>query len=243
MVGRGANRYLLARKQLPLTYSGGDQFIRKFRRNGLDATMYGNGAAIVALNVQTGLAPTWLALGPTTADAPTAPTLGELGAATQFALSDMIDFSQLANLFNEYQIHKIELHFQMDNAHAYCQGNGSNPNTIPSVYLRYDGNDSTLPAVSNVVQGAADTQYHSLAKPFTFTFYPKCSVQTFSNGVLPSYAAPASTRALWLDTTSPSFNTPHYGVKMWWRNFNYASAVGLSVRIQPTFYVAFRGVR
>lgn len=217
--------------------------LRRIRRNGLDATMYGNGAAVVALNVQTGLAPPWLALGPTTADAPTAPTNGELGAATQFALTDVIDYTQLQNLFNEYQIYKIELHFQMDNAHAYAQGNGNNPNTIPSVYLRYDSNDSTLPAVSNVVQGAGDAQYHSLAKPFTFTFYPRCSVQTFSNGVLPSYAQPSSASSLWLDTNSPSQNTPHYGVKMWWRNFNYASAVGLSVRIQPTFYMRFRRTR
>lgn len=243
VVGRGREQYALAPKHIPVSYTGGDSIIRRFRRFALDTTLYGVGGAVVQTNQATGLAAPWINLGATTNDLPSAPTVGEFGASCQFALTDVLQFAQLRDLFNEFQINKVELMFSMDNAHAFTQGNGGNPNTIPSVYLRYDPNDSVTPATQDLVASSGDCQYHSLAKPFTYTFYPKTAIQIFQNLVAPGFAHPDKTSSLWLDTSPPSNACPHYGVKMWWRNFQYAAQTGLAVRIQPVFHMTFRRTR
>lgn len=131
----------------------------------------------------------------------------------------------------------------MDNAPAYAQGDGNNPNAVPSVYIRYDPNDATTPVSDLVVVNGADTQYRSLMHPFTYTFYPRPAQAMYSGYTSQGYAFPNSNRQLWLDTSPPSNSIEHYGVKMWFRHFNSANQVGLSVRIQPTFYFSMRRVR
>jgi hypothetical protein len=217
---------------------------RRFRRFGLDGSLVGAGVGIVTcLNSSTGIAPPWIALGATSADIPSAPGLVEFGAATQFALTDVIQYAQLQAMFNEYQINKVELKFSLDCAPSFTQGNGGIPNTMPSVYIAYDPNDSTVPAGSDLVMGRSDVQYHSLQRPFTFTFYPRCAQALYVGAVTTGYAAPNSSRSLWLDTSPPSQGTAHYGVKMWFRNFQPGNGSGLVVRIQPIFHMTFRRMR
>lgn len=243
VVGRGGGQYVIPAKRMPVSFSGGDHVVRRFRRMALDTSIYGVAGAVVQTNSATGLGAPWLVLGAGSTDLPSAPSLLEFGASTQFALTDVLLASQLQLLFNEFQINKVELQFHLDNAHAFSQGNGNTPNTIPSVYLRYDPNDSTLPATQEAVASGGDCEYHSLAKPFTYTFYPRMAIQSYANGVLPGFAAPANPGMLWLDTSAPSNSTIHYGVKMWWRNFQSNTATGLVVRVQPIFHMTFRRTR
>lgn len=239
VVGHGREQYSVVPRHLPTTYSGGNTIIRNFRRFALDASLYGTGAGIVAINQATLAAPPWLNLTATTNDVASAATLGELGAACQFQFDNQVAFAKLVAMFNEYQIVKIDLNFSMDNAPSYTQGNGGLPNAIPSVYIAYDSNDSTLPGSQAAVAERGDCEYHQLSKPFTFSLYPKPAVQLYSGGLVPGFAAPNDNKDLWLDVTS-SVATPMYGVKMWWRNFQYAAAAGIQVRIQPVFFIRMR---
>lgn len=211
---------------------------------GTDCTILGLGGGTVGAVYQgTGLQPPWFGLGTPASDTPFAPNLVQFGVATVWRFTDIIDAAQMSNLFNEYQIHKIELQFQMDNAPAYAQGDGNNPNAIPSVYIRYDPNDATIPLADLVVVNGGDTQYRSLRDPFTYTFYPRPAQAMYSGSVAQGYGFPNNNRQMWLDTSPPSNAIEHYGVKMWFRNFNSANQVGLGVRIQPTFYFSMRRVR
>lgn len=245
VVGSRGDRHVLVRSVLPRTFTGGDTIIRRFRRMGTDCTILGGGVGIVAtINSTSGAAPLWIsAPSPPTLDVPSAPTLYEFGFSTQWTLRSVIDFSQLQTLFNEYQLNKIELHFSMDCADAYSQGNGNNPNTTPSVYIRYDPNDAIIPGTSNIVTSGGDCQYRSLKKPFVFSFYPRPAQAMYQAGISSGYGYPANNRQLWLDTSPPSDNIEHYGVKMWFRNFNTANQSGLNVRIQPVYFFTMRRIR
>jgi len=194
-------------------------------------------------NLSTGAGVPWAGLSALNPDLPSAPNLVEFGVATNFQFQHLISANLLGVLFNEYQINKIELNFWMDNAPSYTQGNGGVPNTIPSVYIATDPNDSTVPATSDGVMSRGDVQFHSLSKPFTYTFYPKPAISAYVNGLASGYAAPAQTTSFWLDTSAPSNAIEHYGVKMWWRNFSTANSAGLAVRIQPVVYLTCRRIR
>jgi len=227
---------------LPRTFPGGNTVIRNFRRFALDAGLFGSGAGIVQLNGATGLAAPYLVLGGTTNDLASCPTIGEFGASCQFTFDDIEGSARLVNLFNEFQIVKVDLNFSMDNAPAYTQGNGGLPNAIPSVYIATDSNDAATPPSQASVVERGDVEYHQLSKPFTFSLYPKPSIEIFSGGLLPGYASPKDSKDLWLDVTTATA-VPHYGVKMWWRNFQYAAQAGIQVRIQPVYYVRMRQTR
>lgn len=244
LVGPRGNKHLLVRSVIPRSFTGGDSIIRKFRRLGEDCTILGLGLGTVgAVYQNTGSPPSWIDIGTPSSDTPFAPNLIQFGVATVWRFNQIIDASQLGNLFNEYQLHKVELHFSMDNAPAYSQGDGNNPNAIPSVYLRYDPNDNVTPLASLPVMNGGDTQYRSLRNPFVFSFYPRPAQVMFASSQPDGYGFPSNNRSMWLDTSPPSNSIEHYGVKMWFRNFNSANQVGLGVRIQPVFYFSCRRVR
>lgn len=227
---------------LPTVYPGGDAVVRRFRRLGLDCVIYGaGGGGFNFYNQQTGLPTPWIASSGAIADAPVAPNVYEFGAACQFALTNVLQFNEFTQLFNEYRIDKIELAFTMRNAPTFGQGNGGTPAALPQVYICSDSNDSTVPPSDISVMARGDVQLHSLQKPFVFTIYPKTAVMQYAGIASTGYAAP--TRPMWLDVTSPSDSIAHYGVKMWWRNFTDVNSVGLSVHIQPTFYITCKATR
>jgi len=163
--------------------------------------------------------------------------------AIQMKLKDLVNYAQLQVLFNEYQINKVELHFWMDNAPAYGQGNGANPSVVPSVYICTDPNDSIVPGTQDLVTSRGDVEFHSLIKPFVYTFYPKPAMSTYVNGLASGYAQPNKASSFWLDTSPPSDAIETYGVKMWWRHFTSAGSVGCGVRIQPVVFATFRRIR
>lgn len=227
---------------LPTVYPGGDAVIRRFRRLGLDCVIYGTGGGGFSFyNQATGLPTPWIAASGAIADVPTAPNVYEFGAACQFALTNLIQFNEFTSLFNEYRIDKVELAFTMRNAPTFGQGNGGTPASIPQVYICSDSNDSTVPPSDLSVMARGDVQLHSLSRPFVFTLYPKTAVMQYAGIATTGYAAPQ--RPMWLDVTSPSDGIAHYGAKMWWRNFADVSSVGLSIHIQPTFYITCKATR
>jgi len=242
-LGRGSNGYVRIAPRLPTTFTGGDTIVRRFRRLALDSTLLPTGAGGVALLDSQGNPTTWAAISGVIADNPVAPGLLQFGMAIQIKLKDLVNYTQLQVLFNEYQINKVELHFWMDNAPAYGQGNGANPSTVPSVFICTDPNDSIVPGTQDLVTSRGDVQFHSLQRPFVYTFYPKPAMSTFVNGLASGYAQPNQSSAFWLDTSPPSDAIETYGVKMWWRHFNSAGSVGLGVRIQPVVYTTFRRIR
>jgi len=244
MVGSRGEPYLRIPSRIPKTMAGGDCILRRFRRAAQDVSLYSTGVgALAALNATTGAQPAWITLSATTPDLAAAPNLYQFGVGISHQLTDVVEYLNFTNLFNEYQINKVELRVWMDNADTWVQGNGAVCNNVPSVYVAYDPNDRGIPATQDAVINRGDYQLHSLRNPFTFTYYPKCAAQAYVSAVTTGYMAPASTKTQWLDTSAPSQNIEHYGCKMWFRNFSTNNLQGLCIRMQPTYFLSMRRIK
>lgn len=163
------------------------------------------------------------------------------GLGCQFALTDIIGSSEFTTLFNEYRLDKIVLRISTTTWGAI---NGT-ASQMPSAYVFVDHNDAVAPASSQVAQQRDNCQLidFTVHKAHYVTFTPKCAQQIYTSGLAVSYGYQANNKSLWLDTTSPSDNTPHYGVKMFFRNFDTVNFSGTGLRIQPTYYMTFRNTR
>lgn len=244
MVGIRGEPYLRIPSRIPKTMAGGDCILRKFRRAAQDVCLFASGVgAVTAINSTTGLQPAWFTLSALSTDCAAAPNLYQFGAGISHQLTDVVEATNFTNLFNEYQINKVELRVWMDNADTWVQGNGGIPNNVPSVLIAYDPNDRGIPASQDAILNRGDYQLHSLRKEFTFTYYPKCAAQAYVSAVASGYMAPASTKTQWLDTSAPSSNIEHYGCKMWFRNFPTNLSQGLCLRIQPTYFLSMRRIK
>lgn len=244
MVGFRGEPYIRIPSRLPKTMAGGDCILRRFRRAALDCSIYATGVGtLAAVNQATGAQPAWITLSALTAELPSAPNLYEFGIGISHQLTDVVQYANFTNLFNEYQINKVELKVWIDNAETWVQGNGGIPNNLPSVYIAYDPNDKTIPAAQENVTSRGDFQLHTLRKHFTFTYYPKVAAAAYVSAVSTGYMAPSSTKANWLDTSPPSSSIEHYGCKMWIRNMPTNLLQGLVIRMQPIYYLSMRRIR
>lgn len=248
VVGSGLNKYRLVRTALPKTFPGGDEHRTLFRRYMQDVSMFVDGTGtIVALNSQASAQPSWLQLGTPLVDLPSAGSspIAQFGMACTFSLADVINSSELTALYNEYQIRKVELRFSLDCSDTFTGGTWNTPRTLPSVYIADDPNDAAIPTDNGIVQQRGDCQLYELchAKPFTVALYPRAASQLYSSSFGTSYSYPANSAMNWIDCTPPSNSTPHYGLKLWWRNFCGAAGSGLCVRIQPVMHFVMRRTR
>lgn len=248
MVGRGLNRFRLARTVLPRTFPGGDERAVMYRRAMPDVSIFIDGSgSIVAQNVVTGSNPGWIAVSAGSSDLPSAGSspLAQFGAACTFSLANCINHAEFVALYNEYQIRKVELRFSLDSAQSYTPNTWTTPNNMPSMYIADDPNDATMPADQTVVQQRGDFQQYELRpeRAFTVALYPRAATQLFSSALSTSYGYNANSGMTWIDCTAPSDSTPHYGLKMWFRNFCGAAGSGLVIRIQPVMHVVMRRTR
>lgn len=247
VVGSGLNRYRMVRTTLPKTFPGGDEHRTMFRRGLPDVSLFvDSGANIVALN-SFGVNPGWITLGSGTSDNPSAGSspLAQFGAACTFSLANLVNHTELTALYNEYQIRKVELRFSLDCAQSFTPNTWTTPNSLPSVYIADDPNDATVPPDNALLQQRGDFQQYELRpeRSFVVALYPRAATQLFSTAVSTSYSYPSNSAMNWIDCSPPSDSTPHYGLKMWFRNFCGAAGSGMCVRIQPVMHVVMRRTR
>lgn len=133
------------------------------------------------------------------------------GGSNGFRLSDLPNYTEFVNLFDQYKIQKIDLQF-------IPSWEGSNKSTsaladvcLPTLVTVEDHNDSAL------LTSRADYQQYKTYKetiltaqrPITITVRPKPAMAIFGGGVFSSYAQPND--GIWLDTGS--YTVDHYGLK------------------------------
>ena len=162
---------------------------------------------------------TFFTLGATTADLAIPGTaLVGAGATLLVSLDNVIQYTDFTNLFNEYQIDKVELKIHLDNAPDY---NAGAANTLPDVYVRYDPNDATMPTNFNDVAQSANCKELNFTdgKTVTEVAIPMPTQPMWVGAVTTGYAFPAKTSNLWLDTTAPSPQIQHFAFKFWIRNW------------------------
>lgn len=188
-------------------------------------------------------AQTWLALSGGMADIGGAPV-----AAIQFpwtmkvTLDNVLQYGDFASLFDQYRVDKCDFQIELQCGPSYNGGAGS---MLPTLYCRYDPNDSTAPSTFESVAVSGNCKQLRFADGACqhLVCVPRPAQPMYVAGVASGYAQPASTKQLWIDTTNPSPSVEHYAYKIWARNFVGAANSGLSVRITPMVYLSFRRTR
>jgi len=167
----------------------------------------------------------------------------QFGGALQVnGLSDLIAVANYTNLFNEYQIDRVDFTWTLINGNsANAAGGGGQGAPLPTVYWASDPNDSTIPPTWQTVAefGSCRHQVLTNEKPIHFTGVPRVAQQLYTSALQTSYGYPARNQQLWIDMANPSFATPHYFGKFWVRNMGGSNS-GTTIRIQPKLYFSVR---
>lgn len=221
-----------------------DSFVHKFRRLGLRAVLSGNGSSAPTIYEDAGLIPAFT-LG-VQSNEPVPPGLGNclsFGATYTAQLCSAYNYADLTALFNEYRIDKVEMSISLLNGPS---GRVETGGLMPSVYVRYDPNDATMPTNFADLAQAANTKEFVFSEKTThlYNFVPKASLQAYAlgGGAGVGFAAPANS-AVWYDTSGPSAQIPMYGLKFWFRNFVGTAGYAPCIAFQPVFYLSLRRPR
>lgn len=198
----------------------------------------------VTVNGGAGLPSAWLGLTGSSADVSNGPIATyQFGGTLQVnGLSDLLFPANYQNLFNEYQIDKVDFEFSLECGNSAAAGGGAGQaSPIPHVYYTVDPNDATLPATWATVAefGACKHQLLLNEKGIHFAGVPRVAQQLYVSGLQTSYGYPARNRSLWIDTANPSIATPHYFGKFWVKNMGGSNS-GVQIRIQPRVYFSVR---
>lgn len=216
----------------------GDQVIHRFRRYLPDITFYGAGGGAMSYSNVDGLAVNFLTMGGTLTEVASSTGLVMFPIAIDVRLNSIISPTEITDLFQQYRIRKAVVRLSMDSANTWTVPAAGAPQTVPSVYIAADPNDATTPSTAATLLKFSDVKIAELRddRVCYFAWYPKPSIGLFAGVVSTGYGAPNSNKDLWLDTSSPSADIPHYALKAMFRNVN-PNTPGLCIRMNT--YIEF----
>lgn len=154
-----------------------------------------------------------------------------------FFLSQLPNYTEFTNLYNEYKVSRIKVKF-MYSANSQDVSTALLSTALPTIYTAVDPNDSTLPtSVSELLQYKS-FRARRADKPFSVYFKPQFATAAYS-GTFTSYAAQTG----WIDTSSPSVK--HYGLKWIVDPMFYSTGTNVTGRLQTiiTYYIKCRGTK
>lgn len=211
--------------------------ISYFRRPLEDAVIYCSGAATVSQLGPTGSAVPWLALQNLTADVG-AGVLSQFGASINVSLAMLAAYTEFTTLFTRFRIDKLEITVENTNG-------DSNTNIgcyIPRMSIAPDYTDAVVPTSQAYLDQYETCQSVVLSSQTSFntSCIVKPSITVYAGSMANGYGSTATRNTMWLDSDS-STAVPHYGLKMWFRNFfTGAASGGNAIRIAPVLYFACR---
>lgn len=162
--------------------------------------------------------------------------VGSNGArAITFKLSDLPQYTDFTNLFDQYAITGVQLDFIpfADNISWDVPGNGASI-AFPGgpLLIATDYDDAALPASASEMLARQNVKVIPVGRRHKMYLRPKIAETANSTTVV-------SRRAGWIDCDTP--DSTHYGVKCWMTapnipdtNFNY--------QVWATYYVKVKGV-
>ena len=248
---RTYKRKTMSRKRsaYPLSLSGPRRSIRdttgaglRVRRMARDGVLYSPSTGSFSMdNYDTGTTPGWVS-GLTTpaVDGYSFANSYQFGLGCTFKLTDVPNSAEFTGLFNEYRIDRIAMRVSV----VSCGPTDPTAACMASAYVAWDPNDGVAPPDTESMQQRDTTTLVDFlqGKPLTLLASPRPAQAIYSSALATSYGY--STRNnIWLDCTAPSNETPHYGLKFYFRNFVSFLNSGYALRFQPTYYMSFRRTR
>lgn len=148
-----------------------------------------------------------------------------------FKLSDLPNYTQFTNLFDEYRIRAIKCYFiPTFNVNYGTTGTA----TLPQLISAIDYDDATTPSSTAQIYSFDTCRVHGIFdKMTTRTFKPALSLAVYTG----SFVGYGQRQDQWIDCNSPGAS--HYAMKWGMVNFSNASGV-VNAYLEATFYIEFR---
>lgn len=169
------------------------------------------------------------------------------------ALQDVVAYTELTALYDQYRIWKVAFEFRLlNNPNAIANPDPSGSITVaaatvnavnwyPSLWIVPDHDDSSIPAITDIKQ-------YARAKRFTmrpnsairYTIRPNVLSQLYDGAITTAYKVekPGST---WVDCSQVS--VPHYGLKFFVDFDGYTTPQAVTIEITAKYYLAMKCVR
>lgn len=149
----------------------------------------------------------------------------------EFKLTDLPDYTEFTNLFDEYKIMRVKVYFLPN---VYTQ-NTSIANLVPWFLITVDKDDSSAPTSFNSMLSYPGCKITSMQRKQYVSFVPRVATAVYGGPVVTSYGS----KSMYLDCGSPG--VPHYGLKIGVGNSTNAGIYGYHVFVK--YVISFRGVR
>lgn len=155
----------------------------------------------------------------------------DLPFAMKFALSQIINSSDLTNLCDKYMIKKTKIRIYFNSNVNSVQSSSS----LPQITFMADGDDASVPTASQVREKmGAKIKYFNSRNYVEITCYPRPNAEVYNTGVTTAYSPG---RQMWIDSNNN--NVEHYGLKGVLQNVNLTTTafqVGFKFDVEHTIY-------
>lgn len=134
--------------------------------------------------------------------------------ALSFQLSDLPNYTQFTNLYDQYRILAVKVEFVARTPPVQYYGVSAISSSAPVLYTAIDLDDVTTPT-STTLLAHESCKFHGAFTPMSTNKYvrwlkPATAVEMYQTGGFGGYGARQNQ---WIDTTSSSVQ--HYGIKWW----------------------------
>jgi len=169
----------------------------------------------------------------TTYTGPTASAPNGVGGANYYTLADVPNVGEFLNLFDNFRITGIKLKFFP----PWIDSTSTSTN-IGQFYYAFDNDSAAAPTSITDLQQYPNHHSRSLnSQPFTFFFRPR-AVNLLSTSSVYGIAP----KGQWVDTVSSS-GAQYFGFRWWWQETGGISTYSLTMPVEQTYYLQFKGLR
>lgn len=163
------------------------------------------------------------------------PNAVNFGVGGFFTINEVTEASDFTNLFDRYKIVGVKLKFLYQQNTSAVNGASS----FPVIAYAFDGDDAAVPGSISDVQRKGYCHEKVLNANSNFSLYikPRVSKMMYSQ-TLSGLGGYSSEKPCWLDCQAST--VPHYGVKLWIKDWVNDSGVYQNLTIQPVYYLALK---
>lgn len=152
------------------------------------------------------------------------------GAAYNFSLSDLPNYTEFTALYDSYKINAVKITFRPQQTQSISIGAVNNPNASSRFMSAIDYNDGTAPTSMDEIRQYQSCKVTGILKPHSrYIFKPKI-LTTDSFSMSP-----------WLSTSVP--NTNYFGLKLWVEPMDSTSTTSMDYTVECKYYLSFKMVK
>lgn len=159
----------------------------------------------------------------------------DTGSSTQFEAAQVINWSEIAALYDQYCIDKVQFVFELATPFI---SNG----VYPYLVVAPDYTDVVAPSSVNAALELAQAkvfQFSPEKTSFTVTLKPRPAMSAFATGLTSGFAVPSGD--VWFSTESSTVD--HYGLKYWIADYNNTISTITALRGFAVFHFKVRSTR